>query len=164
MNRQIAVWTIALVAVLGLTACSAAPSNDANDATSSSGSSSTPADEGSNDAAGTEQSVADACLGLAAPMQEAASALGGLAGAADTPQAAVDAWTGLVNAFGEAAGSASNPDVKSALTTLHADVEAMRNAVSKIYVDGDMAAAGDLATATGSFQTSYTALTTLCAG
>ncbi|MFT3799423.1 hypothetical protein [Microbacterium sp.] len=167
MNRHFAAVTIAAVAMFGVTACSGTSGN-ASDAvsatpTSPTAETSAPATDGDSGDASGEQSVTDACLEIAAPLQEASETMAGLATAATDPQSAVDAWTALVDAFSTVEASATNTEVKAAVSAVLGDITTMRDAISKIYLDGDTSAVTDLTSATTDFQDSYTALTTLCA-
>ena len=101
---------------------------------------------------------------MAGPLQEASTTMGNLAQASSDPQAAVDSWTALVDAYQKVADTVTNAEVKAAATTATTDLTAVRDALSKIYVDGDTGALGDLTTATTNMQTSLTALNKLCAG
>ncbi|GAA2005650.1 hypothetical protein [Microbacterium ulmi] len=157
MKLRIAAWTLAAVAVLGLTACSAGP-----ESTGETPAASAPAAPAETTAS--EQTVAEACVSMAGPLEEASTTLAKLADAAADPQAAVDAWTALVDAYQEVADTVTNAEVKAAATTAKDDLAAVRDAIAKIYVDGDTAALSDLTTATTDMQTSLTALSTLCAG
>lgn len=161
MNRRIAAWTIAAVAVLGLTACSGGSADAPDDEPAASAPSS--ATETEDTSAG-EQSVSEACLSLAEPMQAAATTMSELSTASSDPQSAVDAWTALVDAYKSGADSITNAEVNAAVTTVYEDTSAVRDALSKIYVDGDTGAMAELTTATTDMQTSSTALTSLCAG
>lgn len=156
MNRRIVALTIAAVVALGLTACS----GGSDDAPSSEpAATSAPAEDTS-----TEQTVADACVSMAGPLQEEATTISEVANAASDPQSAVDAWTANVDAFRTVSESVTNPEVKAAATAVYEDTAAMSDAIAKIYVDGDTGAVTELTTATTDMQTSYIALNTLCAG
>ncbi|MFB7251494.1 hypothetical protein [Microbacterium sp. NPDC056234] len=162
MNRQIAAWTIAAVAVLGLTACSGTPS--ASEGSQESSSSEAPA-ENKNDNTG-DQSVADACAAANAQVAEASSTLAGLdieAATAD-PQGTVDAFTETVDAIGAAADSVNNAEVKEAVTALYEDFGQMRDVLSAVLIDQDMSVASEMTTITTDITESSTALSTLCAG
>ena len=158
MNRRIAALTIAAVSLLGLTACSSTSGGTSGE--TSAPSSSAPTET----AAASEQTVAEACVSMAGPLQEASTTMGNLAQASSDPQAAVDSWTALVDAYQKVADTVTNADVMAAATTATTDLTAVRDALSKIYVDGDTGALGDLTTATTNMQTSLTALNKLCAG
>lgn len=154
MNRRIAAWTIAAVAVLGLTACSGSPS--ATDESSTKGENSAPAD----------QSVADACTEAGAKVQAASQELSSLdvSDAAADPQGTLDAFSKTVDAIGAAAESVGNPEVKAAVGDVYADFGALRDVLSKVLVDQDTAAASEMTTIMADVQESSTALSTLCAG
>jgi len=157
MNRRIAALAIAVTAVLGLTACSSG-SDAPNEEPAASAPATAPEEPTSS-----EQSVAEACLELAGPMQEASTTMAGLADAASDPQAAVDAWTALVEAYEDFAASLTNAEVKAAAADVARDTGAVRDVIAVIYVDGDTGAIAELTTATTDMQESLTALTTLCA-
>ncbi len=158
MNRRIAAWPIAVVTMLGLAACSGSPSAAPATSAPVTTAPSTPV-------AGTSagQSVSEACISMAGPLAEASTAMAKIASVdkADA-QSAVKTWTTLVDAFRKVADSVSNQEVKAAATTLHKDLAAVRDALKKIYLDGDMTAMSDLTTASTDMQTSYTALNKLC--
>lgn len=157
MIRQVISGTIGLVAMFGLTACaSGQPGTTAP--TSPAPATSAPA------ATETEQTVRAACMELAEPISEANQKLAEIM-SLDTsnPQNAVDAWSTLVDAFAEFQDSVSNPEVKAAATAVHADVAAVRDALEKVYIQEDLSAMNEFTQATTNMQTSYTALTTLCA-
>lgn len=158
MNRRLAALAIAATALLGMTACSA--TSNASENASAPSATSAP----SKTATTSEQTVAEACVSMAGPLQEASTTMSSLATAGSDPQAAVGSWTALVDAYQKVADTVTNIDVKAAAATATTDLTAVRDALSKIYVDGDMGAMGDLTTASGDMQTSLTALTTLCAG
>ena len=84
MNRRIAALTIAAVSLLGLTACSSTSGGTSGE--TSAPSSSAPTET----AAASEQTVAEACVSMAGPLQEASTTMGNLAQASSDPQAAVD--------------------------------------------------------------------------
>lgn len=161
MNRRLAALTIAAVAILGLTACSGSPS--ASESTSAP-ESSAPAEQSS--APSSDQSVADACASAATQVQAATSELGSLdvSAAAADPQGTVDTFTQSVDAIGAAAESISNPEVKDAVTAVYEDFGAMRDVLSKVLVDGDQAAAAEMATVSADVQESALAIGELCNG
>lgn len=166
MNRRIAGATTVIL-LLGMTACSGSPSEPATSAPEAAAPTTTAAAPTSAPAetADSEQSVIQACSELTGPMAEASSAMSQIANAGTSdPQAAVDSWTVLANAFGEFGDSVSNAEVKTVATDLHEDITAVRDAMQKVYVEGDMGAMSEFTTATTEFQTSYTQLTELCAG
>ncbi len=158
MNRRFAALAIVATALLGLTACSSTAAEPA--ASPAASASSMP----SETAAASEQTVAEACVSMAGPLQEASTTMSALATASTDPQAAVDAWTALVDAYQKVADSVTNGEVKAATATVTTDLTAVRDALSKIYLNGDTGAMTDLTTASGNMQTSLTALTKLCAG
>lgn len=160
MNRRIAAWTIAAVAVLGLTACSGSPSTSDGASDTDDTSSSAPAETN------TDQSVADACAIVSAKVTDATASLSGLdmtAAAAD-PQATVDQFSETVDAIGEAVDSVDNAEVKDATNAIFEDFTAMRDSLSKLLVEQDTSTeAISAATATiTAVQESTTAFTELC--
>lgn len=157
MNRRIAAFTIATVAVLGLTACSGG--NAAEEPTDSNGTEeSAPAEETT-----TDQSVEEACGIVIPKLQEASSAAGDIdvTGGTD-PQTTVDQFNVVVDAFGEAADSVSNTEVKEATSAVHEDFVALGDVLSKVLIDQDMSAAEEIGTITSDVTTSATALQELC--
>jgi maltose-binding protein MalE len=157
MNRRIAAFTIAAVAVLGLTACSGSPSSTDGSSTKS---------DSSTSAQNTDQSVADACTEAGAKVQAASQELSSLdvSAAAADPQGTVDAFSKTVDAIGAAAESVGNPEVKAAVGDVYDDFGALRDVLSKVLIDQDTAAASDMTTIMADVQESSTALSTLCAG
>jgi len=97
-------------------------------------------------------------------MQEAAATLSALSTASSDPQTAVDAWTALVDAYTSAAASITNADVKSAVAAVAEHTGAVRDILSKVYVDGDTGAAAEITAITQDWQASFTELNTLCMG
>ena len=156
MNRRIAAWTIAAVAVLGLTACSGSPA--AEDDTSNEAGDSAPAEE-----TNTDQSVEDACGIVLPKLQEANTAASEIdtTGATD-PQTTVDQFSTVVDAFGEAADSVDNAEVKEATSAVHEDFAALGDVLSKVLIDQDLSAAEGMTTITADLTESATALQELC--
>jgi hypothetical protein len=158
MNRRIAAFAIATVAVLGLTACSGSPSSSEGEGDKDEASTSAPAEETS-----TDQSVADACGIVIPELQEASSALSGIdPTSTDDPQATVDQFNSFVTSLGETAGKIDNAEVKAATTAVHEDFVALGDVLSKVLIDQDTAAASDLTTITTEMTESATALQELC--
>ena len=95
MKRQIAAWTIAVVAVLGIAGCSGTPSADSDSSTSSE--SSSPAEQN------TDQSVADACASVGSQISGVATELSSLdmSAAMSDPEGTVATFTETVDAIGE---------------------------------------------------------------
>jgi maltose-binding protein MalE len=155
MNRSIAAFAIAAVAALGLTACSGGAAEDtSNDSATSN--ESAPAEN-------SDQSVEEACGIVLPKLQEASTAAGDIdtSGATD-PQTTVDQFDTVVAAFGEAADSVSNAEVKAATTAVYEDFGSLSEILSKVLVDQDMSAASDLSTITSDMTESATALQKLC--
>lgn len=162
MPRHLAAWTTAVVAVVGLTACSSAASSTSPPAVTSPTTAVATAptsDEGSG------QSVAAACASMSGPLADASAAMSKIASAgASSPQTAVDTWTELVKAFDSVANTVSNPEVKKAATAVRKDVTAVRDQMKKLYVDKDTSAMSKYTEASKDMQASYSALLKLCAG
>ncbi|MES2866999.1 hypothetical protein [Microbacterium profundi] len=156
MNRRIAAWTIAAVAVLGLSACSGSPA--AEDDTSNGSGDSAPVEE-----TNTDQSVEDACGIVLPKLQEANAAASEIdtTGATD-PQTTVDQFSTVVDAFGEAADSVDNVEVKEATSAVHEDFAALGDVLSKVLIDQDLTAAEGMTTITADLTESATALQELC--
>lgn len=155
MNRRIAAFAIASVAVLGLTACSGGASDD----TSNDAGDSAPAEE-----TNTDQSVEEACGIVLPQLQEASTAMSDIdvSAAAEDPQATVDTFNGFIDALGSATDSVSNPEVKDATAAVYEDFVALGDVFSKVLIDQDMSAASDLNTITSEMTESATALQELC--
>lgn len=156
MNRRIAAFAIATVAVLGLTACSGSPA--AEDTSNESTENSAPAEETS-----TDQSVEEACGIVLPKLQEASSAAGEIdtTGATD-PQTTVDQFNTVVDAFGEAADSVSNAEVKEATSAVHENFVALSDVLSQVLIDQNLDAASDMGTITSDMTASATTLQELC--
>lgn len=156
MNRRIAAFTIAAVAVLGLAGCagSTAPADDKSDQ----GGDSAPVEE-----TNTDQSVEEACGIVIPKLQEATSASGEIdtTGATD-PQTTVDQFNTIVEGLGEAADSVSNAEVKEATGAVHENFVALSDVLSKVLIDGDMTAAEDMTTIVSDMTDSATALQEVC--
>ena len=161
MNRKIAAWTIAAVAVLGLTACSGAPSasDEGSDEITSS---EAPAENTAEDTG--DQSVADACKVATEDITAATASLSNLdleAATAD-PQGTLDTFTATTDALGTAVESVNNAEVKDAVTAIHEDFTELRDLLSAVLIDQDLAAAEGLTTMNADLQTSAAAFYTLC--
>ncbi len=158
MNRRIAAWTIAAVAVLGLTACSGGPAADdtKGDDTSNSADS-TPTEETNSD-----QSVEDACGIVIPELTEASSAMSSVDVAAADPQATVDEFKTFIGALGETVDKVSNPEVKEATTAVYDDFVTLGDLLQKVVVDQDLSAAEDMSSVTSDMTESATALQELC--
>ncbi|HCS61813.1 MAG TPA: hypothetical protein DIW46_10540 [Microbacterium sp.] len=157
MNRRIAAWTIATVAVLGLTACSGAPA--AEDASKDSDKAD---DSAAVEETNTDQSVEDACGIVIPEMTEASSAMNDVDAAAADPQATVDQFNEVVTALGETADKVTNPEVKDATTAVYDDFVKLADILEKVVVDQDVSASEDLGTISSDMMESATALQELC--
>ncbi|MGO2683208.1 hypothetical protein [Microbacterium sp.] len=156
MNRRIAAFAIASVAVLGLTACAGGAAEEPTEDTADSAEA--PAEETS-----TDQSVEEACGIVIPQLTEASSAAGEIDTTGGTdPQTTVDQFNEVVNAFGEAADSVSNTEVKDATTAVYEDFVALGDVLNKVLVEEDLDAASDMTTITGDMTESATALQELC--
>lgn len=152
MNRRIAAWTIAAVAVLGLTACAGSP------ATEDEAGDSAPAEE-----TNTDQSVEEACGIVIPKLQEASAASGDIDQTATAdPQTTVDQFNTVIDAFGDAADSVSNTEVKDATSAVHEHFVTLGDVLTKVLIDKDTEAASDMATITSDVTASATALQELC--
>lgn len=156
MNRRIAAWTIAAVAVLGLTACSGAPAAEEGN------SSKEKTDSAAVEETNTDQSVEDACGIVIPELTEASSAMSDIDAAAADPQATVDQFNTFVTSLGETVDKVSNPEVKEATTAVYDDFVTLSEMLQKVVVDQDVSAAEDLSTVTSDMTESATALQKLC--
>lgn len=159
MKKTIAVWMVAGATVLGLAACTGAPSSDAGSA-SSAPSSSAP----SSEAPASDQSVADGCAAVQAKIEDATTAVSDIdmSTAASDPQGTVETFTQTADAVGEAVDSVSNNEVKTAVSAVYEDLIALRDVVSRVLIDGDVTAATGITGAVTDVQTSAQELATLC--
>ncbi|MFF7292499.1 hypothetical protein ACFY9N_08185 [Microbacterium sp. NPDC008134] len=160
MKRQIAAWTIAVVAVLGIAGCSSTPSAESDSDTSTSSESSAPAEQN------TEQSVAEACSAVSSEISGVATELSSLdmSAAMADPEGTVATFTETVDAIGAAADSVDNAEVKEAVTAVHEDFVSLRDLLSKVLIDQDTSAAAEASTLSTDIQESTQAFMTLCAG
>lgn len=155
MNRRIAAFTIAAVAVLGLTGCAGAADESSSD--NADAGDSAPVEE-----TGTDQSVEDACGIVIPQLTEASQAMSDIDPASADPQATVDQFNEYIAKLGETVDSVSNSEVKAATAAVHEDFVAMGDVLTKVVVEQDLDAAGDLSTITGDVTESATALQELC--
>lgn len=155
MNRRIAAWTIATVAVLGLTACSGAPAAE-EDATNDS------AETAPEEETNTDQSVDDACGIVIPELTEASSALSGIDVASTDPEATVEEFKTFIAALGATVDKVSNAEVKEATTAVYDDFVTLGDILEKVVVDQDVSATEELSTVTSDMTESATALQELC--
>ncbi len=160
-NRKIAIWAVAIAAVIGLTACSggATPAEPAKP--SSSAAPAAPQQAESSDAV--DASIA-ACLQISAKLSEAYAKMAEVMNSSDASdmQTTIDLYTELAHALGGIADSTSDTEFKAAAQAAQADFTAIRDGMQRYYVDGDISGLTDLMTATASMQTSYPALLAFC--
>ncbi|WP_300267944.1 hypothetical protein [Microbacterium sp.] len=158
MNRRIAAWTIATVAVLGLTACSGAPAAEEDTTNDSADSAETAPEEETN----TDQSVEDACGIVIPELTEASSALSSIDAASADPEATVEEFKTFITALGATVDKVSNPEVKDATTAVYDDFVTLGDILEKVVVDQDLSATEELNTVTSDMTESATALQELC--
>lgn len=110
-----------------------------------------------------EQTIAEACMQMLGPLQEANGKLAQLQQTVGSnPQAAVDGYTAIADMLTSFAGSVSNSQVRESATGAANDAIYLRDAVSVVYVDGNANATNDAITASSTFWESYGALLKLC--
>ncbi|MPT14502.1 MAG: hypothetical protein E2601_06305 [Microbacterium sp.] len=158
MKLRNTAWAIAVVAVLGLSACSASPSTTDAGTSKPSNTSSAPAEQKAG------QSVADACAEATARVEAATQELSSISDSAASadPQGTLDAFSTTVDAIGAATDATENPGVKATLTDIYQDFTALRDLYSRVLIDQDATAATDMETVMASMQESATAFSALC--
>ena len=110
-----------------------------------------------------EQTVPEACLALAGPIQDASVAIADAGEqTANDPQAAVDAWTALAEAFTEYAGSVENTEVKPIADQLAKDSSALRDEIETVFLKNDVSRMAEYTASLQAFSDSYQSLVTLC--
>lgn len=161
MKHTLTTLAVATAVVFGLTACSG---SEAPVEAEVSTETAAPIEEvAPSETGGLDQGTVQACLDMAGPMQEANIAMLEKLGDGKTPpQEVVDMYSDLANAIGKIADTTSTPEVKAAASAAHTDFTALRDAMQKVYVEGDMSSMGEYATAASAVQESYTALLELC--
>ncbi|WP_345801732.1 hypothetical protein AAIB33_01125 [Microbacterium sp. AZCO] len=148
MNRRIAALTIAAVALLGLTACTASPDSNAD---------SSPA---ASDAAGDEgQSVADACALIQDTITDATKEFGNAA--SDDPAAVVEAMKSAADKISAAADQVTNDDVAAILPDLQ-QMFAKTAEVMQSIVEGDVSKLDELTALGDSFKETSQRFQDLC--
>lgn len=157
MNRRIAAFAIATVAVLGLTACGGSPAAE-DDASSNTGDSA-PAEE-----TNTDQSVEEACGIVIPELTEAAGALSDIdpSAAAEDPQATIDQFNTFVDSLGATVDKVSNTEVKDTTSAVHEQFVNLSDMLNKVLVEQDLDAASDLNTVQTDVMETSTALQELC--
>lgn len=160
MKRQIAAWTIAVVALLGITGCSGAPGAESSSGQATVDESSAPVER---DFA---QSVADACASVRTQVSGVASELSGLdmSAAMADPEGTVTKITETVDAFAAATESIGNQEVGNAVSALRTDLASLRDLLKRVLVDKDASAAAEVTSLSSDVQESMQVLATLCAG
>lgn len=178
MNRRIATWAVVALATFGLTACGGSPSASpeapsADPATSAPAPSvepttqAPPTTEAAPEPTPTEQSLAEACLEPNAKLTEASAQLMEVSAAlaasdGKDAKAVVDALKGMGDYFATFAESATNPEVKEALTGIAKGYADLAKAYAKLLIDEDLTAAADAMRALADVQESMDAFTKLC--
>lgn len=186
MRRTLAISTIAVtcMALLGLSGCSAPsdPEPQTTAATSESPSmevveeetvspvetevseSATPAEETpAEETPAADLSLANACLSLVEPLQEANLAMLKVAETtANDPQSAVDVWRAFSVAFEDFGTTAANPEVAALSAAVGENGHALTDVMEKVYVESDVSAMGEFTDANDAFFKSYQELLNLC--
>lgn len=159
MNRRIAAFTIAAVAVLGLTACAGGNASEETPEDASNSNEAAPAEE-----TNTDQSVEDACGIVIPELTEAGTALSSIdpEAAAKDPQASVDQFNTFVDALGETVDKVSNTEVKDATAAVHEEFVKLSDMLNKVLVEQDLDAASDLNTVQSDVMEASTTLQELC--
>ncbi|MFH8250573.1 hypothetical protein ACH3VR_09445 [Microbacterium sp. B2969] len=148
MNRRIAALTLAAVALLGLTACTATPDSSAS---SSPTSSDAPGDEG--------QSVADACSLIQDTITQATREFSDAA--TEDPAAVVAAMRSAADKISAAASQITNDDVAAILPDLQA-MFAKTAEVMQGIVQGDVSKLDELTALGDSFKETSQRFEDLC--
>ncbi|MCA0250829.1 MAG: hypothetical protein LCH76_00780 [Actinobacteria bacterium] len=171
MTRRIATWAAIAIAVFGLTACSGAPSAPESPAATTTAPAPPPAAETTpppaaettpppaEEAPSAEQSLAEACLEPSAKLLEASAQLTGASAAlaasdGKDAQAVVDAFKEMGDYFSTLAESATNPEVKEALTGMAKGYADFAKFYGKLLIDEDLSAAADAMEALADLQKS----------
>lgn len=170
MKQRITLWTVAAAALLALSACSAPPAPQDPEVSSPPAAQEAPAEEtaptetpASVEPAELDAATIQACQDMAGPFAEAsAGMLNILSDSKIPPQEVVDMWTLLVEALGKISETATVQEVKEAAAVAYTDFAALRDAMQKVYVEGDFAAMSDYLSATQAIEDSYPALLALC--
>lgn len=115
------------------------------------------------EAPGADLSLVDACMTLAEPLQEANTAMMGLAQASqDDPQVAVDMWRALSEAFADFGETVKNAEVATLPTAVGTTGNALTDLLQRIYVHNDLSAMGEFTETNDAFFAAYEELLGLC--
>lgn len=155
MNRKVATWMVVIAATIGLTACSGssepAPAEPTAEAPE-------PAPVEEVEETSADPSSLQECLDLQSALAEASQAIAEI----DPSSASgAEAWDEMASAFGAAADSTSNADIKSAAGAVQSDAQNIADLVRKA-AGGDLDAATELMTASTDFNSSYAELLSIC--
>ncbi len=181
MRRTLAISTVAVtcMALLGLSGCSAPsdPEPQTTAAISESPSMENMEEETVNpvetevsesvspaeETPAADLSLANACLSLVEPLQDANLAMLKVAETtANDPQSAVDVWRAFSVAFEDFGTTAANPEVAALSTAVGENGHALTDVMEKVYVESDVSAMGDFTDANDAFFKSYQELLNLC--
>lgn len=172
MNRRIATWAVAALAIFGLTACGGSPSTppaapSPDPTTSAPAPTTEPATEAAPETTPAEQTLAQDCLEPNAKLIEASAQLMEVSAALSASdgkdaKAMVDALKGMGESFGTIAESTTNPEVKEALTGIAKGYAQLAKAYGKMLIDNDLSAAADAMRALADVQESMEAFQKLC--
>lgn len=170
MKRAIASLALFGAAMLGLTGCSGSPDaapETVSEAvpTQSQAAAETATTERPTDdeAPAVDMSMANACLSLTEPLNQANTAM--LALAQDTtndPQNAVDLWRALAVAFEDFGSTAANSEVADLAAAVGSDGHALADEMQKVFVDQDITQMSAYTEASDNFFESYEEILTLC--
>ena len=113
--------------------------------------------------ASSDESTADACMKLAAPMTEAASTISEASQQVTTdPQKAVEAWQALTDAYKSASSSISNAELKKTVDNLAKDAKAVTDQIKAVYVENDLSKLAEYTNAIQDMSSHQETLTNLC--
>lgn len=128
--------------------------------------------------------MAEACLQIAEPMQQAseatvalatnatdfageissdpAAAMQNIQGAMDLWKESATTWKSLADGFTKFDANVTNADVKAVSSTVAKDAAELSDQIQKVYVDLDLTAADQFTAASDAFSTSYEKLVEVC--
>lgn len=162
MKQRIAATMLIALLPLSLAACGGQKSDSASTTPSAEASTSAAAPTQAAPAS-SDESTADACMKLAAPMTEAASTISEASQQVTTdPQKAVEAWQALTDAYKSASSSISNADVKNAVDDLAKDTQAVTDQIKAVYVENDLSKIAEYTNAIQNMSSHQETLTNLC--